>query len=320
MMLEVLLIIIGLVLLWKGSDLTVDASKKLALKFGISHALIGLTLVSIGTSLPEITTNIYSGLRIRAGADVSGIAVGLIIGSQISQITFILGSAALFGIMYRTRQTYRREAPMLFIAIFGLFLAGLDGHVYPVEALILIIVYLAYLYLLYRDYRTESLSNKERKKYSKISTGKELALAVIGLAVLIVGGKLVVDSAEVLAEELRVTDTLIGILVVGPGAALPELSVAITGMRKRASGISLGTLLGSNITDPLFSFSVGAIFAGYTFDTALLWFDIPYWTMATAIALGMMWKGKRIGSRKTSGMVLICIFVIYVLLKLSLFH
>lgn len=325
MMLEVLLIIFGLVCLWKGSDLTVDASKKLAIKYGISHAIIGLTLVSIGTSLPEITTNIYTGMRIQGGSDVSGVAVGLILGSQISQITFILGSAALFGIMYARDKTFHREVPMLFVAIGGIFLTGLDGFVAPWEAVILITVYIVYLYSLFQDHKTDQINNgfdkkEARRKHRRIKTGAQAAKIVAGLTILIIGGKLVVDNAEALANGMGIDTTLIGILVIGPGAALPELSVAISGMRKKAAGISLGALLGSNITDPLFSFGVGALFAGYTFNMDLLWFDIPYWTMATGTALVLMWKGRRLGRKKRSGIILITIFAVYVLLKLTTFN
>ncbi len=322
MFFEVLLVILGLAFLWRGSELTVDASKRLALKFGISHAIIGLTLVSIGTSLPEITTNIYSGLKIMGGQpEASGVAVGLIIGSQISQITFILGAAALFGIMYATTKTFKREVPMLFIAISGVFITGYDGRVERWEAATLITIYLIYLFILFKDHRFDAKNNHhKRKKYRKIKTSSQVGHIIIGLVILIIGGKLVVDNAVEIAHQLRVDTTLIGILIVGPGAALPELSVAISGMRKKAPGISLGALLGSNITDPLFSFGIGAVFAGYTFDTALLWFDIPYWTMATCIAVGLMWRGRRIGRLKITGVVLIAIFVVYVLLKLAIFN
>ena len=91
-------------------------------------------------------------------------------------------------------------------------------------------------------------------------------------------------------------------------------------MKRKAEGISLGALIGSNITDPLLSFGAGVVVAGFTFDKGLLWFDIPYWTLATAIAVALMWPGHRIGSRKTSGIILISLFVVYAILKITMFQ
>ena len=316
------MIIVGLIILWKGSDLTVDAAKRLAKKFNISHAVLGLTLVSIGTSLPEIFTNVYVGLRVYSGAEVDGIAVGVILGSQITQITLILGTAALIGTMFARRHTFRREVPMLFIALGGLWLSALDGHVYPYEAFVLIVIYFGYLYYLNRYHQVANnikLEIKEKKR-KHINAPKQLALAVLGLALLIIGGKLVVDNAELVAQQFRVSQSLIAIVIIGPGAALPELTVAISGMRKKASGISLGALLGSNITDPMFSFGVGAIIAGYEFEEALLWFDMPFWLMATCIAVLFIWTGRRIGRKnKKEGLTLVGLFALFVILKLWLF-
>ena len=323
MFLEAVLVIVGLIVLWKGSDFTVDAAKRLARKFRISHAVLGLTLVSIGTSLPEIFTNVYVGYRKYTGTDVSGIAVGVILGSQITQITLILGTAALLGTMYAKRHTFRREVPMLFIALFGLYISALDGFVHPIEALALIIIYFGYLSFINKEHQVANNIKHEikHKRRRHINAPKQFAIAIFGLVLLIIGGKLVVDNAEILADDFGVSQSLIGILIIGPGAALPELTVAISGMRKKASGISLGALLGSNITDPMFSFGIGAVIAGYTFERSLLGFDMLYWLMATCIAVLFIWTGRRIGRKnKKEGFTLIALFAIFVVLKLLVFH
>ncbi|RLC77579.1 MAG: hypothetical protein DRI61_11285 [Chloroflexi bacterium] len=323
MILELLLVFIGLVLLLKGSDIIVDAAMELSKKYTLSHTAIGLTLVSVGTSLPEITTNLYVGTRVSTGSDVSGIAVGLIIGSQVTQITLILGTAALIGTMFAKKHTFRREIPMLFLALGALWLSALDGFVHPLEALVLVCIYLGYLYFVNTHHNMANNIKHEikHKKQKHINAGKQIALMIFGLVILIIGGKLVVDNAEALAESFRVSQSLIGILIIGPGAALPELSVAISGMRKKASGISLGALLGSNITDPLLSFGLGAMVAGYNFEEHLLWFDMPYWLMATATASLFIWTGRRIGRKnKWEGATLVAIFAAFVLLKLFYFN
>ena len=213
MIIELFLMILGFLFLWKGSDLTVDASKNLATKFGISHAVIGLTLVSVGTSLPEIFTNIYTGLRVNAGAEVSGIAVGMILGSQISQITFILGAAALVGIMYTNKFTFKRDVPMMFVAIAMFFMVGLDGQVTRVEGAMLITIYLVYLFMINKQDNVAGNIKNELKNHNhkEINTAKQGGIALLGLVILIIGGIFVVNNAEVIASEFGISNTLIGI-------------------------------------------------------------------------------------------------------------
>ncbi len=329
-------LIIGVAGLYIGAGYVVESAKNIAEKLNVSHALVGLTIISIGTSIPEIMTNFFAGLKVRLGIEASGIAVGTNIGSDITQITFILGFTALLGTMYATKKLLRRDFPMVLFSIVAVFIVGITGfRVGFFEGAILLAIYFVYLYYISEH---ESVMGKVKHKLNKIDKGRFLRnllvrafkrgyiydaiLMALGMAILVIVSDMVVESAIMLAEVWGVTQSFIGVMLVGVGTGLPELSTAIRAIFKKAGGISVGTLIGSNITDPMFSLPVGAMASGIglTFDKNLLFFDIPFWFIASIIAFSMFVIKKRIGrSDKKQGMVLIGLYILFVFLKLKFF-
>jgi cation:H+ antiporter len=314
---------LGLTGLWFGATLIVESAKKIAKKLNVSHALIGLTIVSIGTSLPEIATNIKSGM---IGA--SGIAVGTNIGSCLTQITIILGLTALLGTMKATKKLIRRDFPMLLFAIIAMFLVGITGNkIMWFEGLALIIIYLIYLYVLAKD---ENVGLKVKGEFKEHKNGnghngiysKNLTIMAFGVLILIYTSEMVVSSALDLAEYWGVAQSFVGVMIIGVGTGLPELSTAITGILRKASGVSIGTLIGSNVTDPMFSLGAGAIASGsfLVFENNLLFFDMPFWIIASIIAFFLFSRNMKIGKAdKKEGLTLIALYVLFVFLKIKFF-
>jgi len=314
---HVALLSLGLLLLYKGSDLCVSGAKRVADKYGIAHSFIGLTLLSVGTSLPEIFTNVYSGIEVHRGVDASGIAVGTVIGSEVGQITLILGVTALVGSLRAERHMLRREGLMLLLAVAALFVTGLDGHISRLEGALLCAGYVAYLVLLVRSYGVVDAVADPGDRHSHTRTGHELLRIAAGVIVLVIGTTLVVQNAVSLATDLGIASSLIGVLVIGLGTSLPELSIAVAGVRNQAAAVSLGSLLGSNITDPTLSMGSGAVISGFDFDRALLRFDVPFWFGATVIAL-LLLRGGELGKQdRRKGGLLIALFVLFAALKLT---
>jgi cation:H+ antiporter len=317
-----LILFAGLLCLWFGSGLVVEAAKKLARKFKISLALIGLTIVSIGTSLPEIFTNVLSGIKTARGVEASGIAVGTNIGSCLTQMTLILGMTAIIGTMAVNRKMLWRDGMMVLVAIAAMFVAGLDGVVSRTDGAILIGSYLIYLVVISRDEHVVSHINREiHHKTKEAGMVASLGLMALGLGLLLVGSHWVVESALKLAEALGVAQSFIGVLIVGVGTGLPEMSTAIRGVLGKAEAMSLGTLIGSNITDPMFSLGSGALVTGLAFERQLLLFDVPYWFLVTILALFLLGRKMRIGKEdRKEGILLIGLYVVFVLLKISFFR
>ena len=158
----------------------------------------------------------------------------------------------------------------------------------------------------------------KEKKRKDIRASAQLFLMAVSIILLIYGGKLVVDNAYALAIETGISDTMIGIFIIGLGTSLPELSVGISGMKKKEEGISLGTLVGSNITDPLLSLGLGAMVAGFAFDKSFLNFDIPFWFIVTCLALVIMWYCKPNKKHRKEGLLLISFYGVFIVLKLLL--
>ena len=330
MIISILLLILGLVLLWFGSDFVIESAKKLAQRFRLSHVFIGLTIVSIGTSLPEIFTNIYAAVSNLKGVPASGLAVGVNIGSSITQMTLVVGLVALISILKADKKTLNRDGVAILLAILIVFIMGMNGFISKIEGIILLIGYAIYLFILSRDERDDHRKNPLKEPIDAIELKSKklvhhpfiVALIMLGgLGLLILGGKFVVDNALKLAVGLNITQTFVGVLIVGIGGALPELSTAIKGIMKKAKGISLGTLIGSNITNPLLSLGAGAVISGFSFNRSLLMFDLPFWALTIIVVMMMLKKNMRVDTReKKHGLILIGLYFLFVVMKLVFFR
>ena len=327
-MYSLLFLLVGLGGLFLGSGYLVDGAKRIASMMKVSQTLIGLTIISIGTSIPEIMTNFFSGLKIRFGTEASGIALGTNVGSDITQITFILGLTSLLGVILATKKILHRDGLMVLFGILLLFLFGLsDGTITALEGTIMLILYLLYLYHIGSD---EDVLKKAKEELNSIGDEGKIkdyvsngVLILFGFGILFLATDIVVESAITLADQWGVAQSFIGVLIVGVGTGLPELSTSIRAVLKKAGDISLGTIIGSNITNPMFALPVGAIAAGSSgilVDHGILRFDIPYLFIATIIALAFLHSGMRMGKQnKKEGYFLIGIYILFVFLKIRYF-
>ena len=301
---------------WASATVAVDAARRIARQLGVSGLLIGLTVTSIGTSLPEIATNIAAALSVRGGVEASGIAVGNVIGSCLVQISLLLGVTALISPMAVPREAIRRDSPMLLVAMAAMFAACVDGVASRLDGLLLIGLYAAYLGWLFRQQAraTSALSPEgPAEPPPPIRLPLELLKGAAGLAGLVLCAGVLVDSGVEMARGLGVSDGLIGIFV-GVGTCLPELSVALRAAWKGAPDLSLGNLIGSNITDPLLSFGAGAAVHDLAIEPTAMRFDFPFWAALTVVAVLLMWERADLTRRE--GGALVVLFVLFAYLRL----
>ena len=320
MMEPLIFLVLGLVGLWIGSQLAVGGFEDVARHFGISHLFIGLTVVAIGTSLPEIGVSVIGAMDILMGAEmsaVSGIVIGNKIGSYINQVTIIMGIVGLVGLMSITKRELKREGTMLILSIILFSLVSLDLKITPLEGVVVTLAYLLYFIYLVRQEAHSTSTSKVEERRPKMHLFKDLLIIVIGMSVLLYAAEVVVGSAVQLGELWRIPTSVTGLLIVGLGTGLPELVIAIIALRRGATGIAVGDMIGSNICDILLSLGAGAMISGFTVDPILLQFDTPFMFLIAFLVLGLFMRNMRL--ERKEALVLILVYVSYVGLKLTFF-
>lgn len=304
-------LLVGLALLIVGSDRTVDSAATLAEVVGFSTFFVGGTLVAVGTSLPEIATAIYAAVY-----GVGGLAVGHIAGSATAQITLGIGLVAVtvsFGV---ARDNVRKYGGGMLFAMLAMLVVVRSGDVSRLEGALMAGVYLLFLSRRFdaEDYDHRKLggdgSNAADGEGPGVGDGNEpaaaddagaegatgrtavarlLAVVLAGLLAVAVGGHLLVAGSQTVAVELGVSTHLLGLLT-GFGTTVPEVLVALAAVRRSEGDIAGGTLLGSNITDPLFSLGLGAFAGGIVVDeprVAML--TTGYMLLVSGVVVGMLY-------------------------------
>lgn len=258
----------GLVLLVKGADWLVDGASDLARRFGISELAIGLTIVAFGTSTPELAVNITSSLT---GAN--DIAIGNIVGSNTANILLILGIAGIIAPMTIQTSTVWKEIPLAFLASVVLLTMANDAVVdrYPVselsrsDGITFIAFFLIYLWYTFGMQRIEDAEEHEQARHPLLAP----FLILIGLACLVIGGKLAVDGATQIALALGISQALIGLTVVAVGTSLPELATSTVAAYRGKSDIAVGNIVGSNIFNIFFILGISGLIRPLVFRPEL---------------------------------------------------
>ena len=282
------LFLLGLGLLFLGGEWLVRGASRLAVNMGISPLVVGLTVVAFATSAPELAVSLQAAL-----AGQSDIAVGNVVGSNISNILLILGASALVAPLVVARQIIRIDVPMM-IAAGGLAYAmGLDGSVTRAEGFAMVVLLAAYLTMAIRASRPQT-PPVEMTRPRPIH--KDIALVLGGVAMLVIGANWLVDGAITMARYLGINELIIGLTVIAVGTSLPELATSIIATRRGERDIAVGNVVGSNIFNVLAVLGLTAIFApnGVPVPSAALAFDFPVMLAASVACLPIFLRGHEI--------------------------
>ena len=336
-LLTILFLILGFIGLYFGARFVIIGLENIADRFHISHLLVGLTILAIGTSLPEIAVSVMGGFDKILGIDpnIDGIVIGNKIGSFLTQITLIIGILAISQPIFVSKWELRREGPMLFISVLIFLVSSLDGIITQFEALLMIIIYFIYLSLVIWSERRLTKIKSELKYLEKerldlvsfkpiesphktSSTSKDIGIFLIGLVILLLAAEFTLLSAHDLSREFHIPENVIGILLVGFGTSLPELVADLTAIRRESYGIAVGDILGSNICDILLATGSGAIIINFNVPMIILVFDIPALLLVLFIALYLLWSEKTL--KRWEGILLISFYATYAILKISWFQ
>ena len=250
MLLNLIFIIVGIVLVLWGADRLTEGSVAVAERMNIPQIVIGLTVVAMGTSMPEFCVSLISALK-----GTPDWAVGNVVGSNIFNSLFIVGITATIAPMAILRATVMKDIPFALVASVILLMMCLDGHIGRIDAAVLFSLFMIFMFMTLKSAKINKqeleeenkLAEKALKRVPKMSPAMSVVWILAGLACLIGGSTLFVEGASKLATSLGVSEAVVGLTIVAGGTSLPELATSIVSARKGSSGIAIGNVLGSNV-------------------------------------------------------------------------
>lgn len=311
MILNIFIFLIGFVFLIKGADILIDGATSIAKKFRISELVIGLTIVAFGSSAPELVVNIIS--SITGNTDL---AIGNILGSNISNTLLIIGVAAIIYPLAVTRGTVWKEIPLSLLAIIVVGIMAndqiIEGAVMPaltrIDGLILLAFFLIFIYYTMGITKVKGVERVTMKQYKMPIS---IVMIIGGLIGLTLGGNWIVDSAVYFATAFGVSQALIGLTIVAIGTSLPELAASAMAAYKKSPDIAVGNIVGSNIFNLLWILGVSATIKPLPFSATLNQ-DILMVVFVTLLLFMFMFLGERRVLQRKQGIAFIVIYVCYI--------
>ena len=311
MFLAIFLLIIGLVMLVFGGEYLVKGAASLAKKWGISTLVVGLTVVAFGTSMPELVVNVFSAFK---GA--TDIAVGNIIGSNISNIFLILGISALICPLLVKESTTWKEIPFAILAgwmiLFmgnDMFFDGMHENILTrTDGLALLAVFMIFLYYVFNLAKNGKADKEEIQVFTWT---RSIVFLIAGIGLLFLGGKLLVDNAIILARLAGMSEALIGLTIVAVGTSLPELVTSAVAAYHKHADIAVGNIVGSNIFNIFWILGVTSIIKPLPFSSGMN-FDILAEIIATLILFLFLFVGTKKRIDRWQGAAFVVMYVGYI--------
>lgn len=312
--LAILFLVIGFVFLVKGADIFVEGSSSIAKKFKVPSIIIGLTIVAMGTSLPEAAVSVTASI-----ANKNALAVSNVIGSNIFNLMMVIGVCAIMTPVAVNKATLKRDFPFSVICAILLLILGVIGPMSlgHADGVIFLILFAGFIGLMIHSAMKASkagnaIASEEIEAAEEIKimpVWKSLLFIVIGAVGIILGGDVVVDSASNIAAKFGMSQTLIGLTIVSVGTSLPELVTSIVAARKNEVDMALGNAIGSNVFNILFVLGIAGAISPMAFlnenvidIVILLVFSLIVWLFA--------WTKKEI--KRGEGLIMVLLYVLYV--------
>lgn len=310
---DYIILILGFVLLIKGADIFVDAASNIAKKFKIPSIIVGLTIVSLGTSAPELAVSLISSME-----GSNGIAIGNVLGSNIFNTLMVLGITAIIMPILIKKSTMFKDYLVnivvslgLLILTFGRILFNKEAELSRLSGIILLIGCIIYTFYLIKTAKNSDAEEEEEDR-NDYKIGASIVKIIIGIIGIVVGGNLVVNSSSSIAYSFGLSDKLVGLTIVAMGTSLPELVTSIIAAIKGENDIAIGNVLGSNIFNILLILGVSSTINPILVSSSLI-VDMIF-LIFISIVLGIfMFTGKKekLSLGKIEGLVLVLLYICY---------
>ena len=300
--LQFVLLIVGFVFLIKGSDFFVDGASSVASLLKIPTIIVGLTIVAFGTSAPEAAVSITSSLT-----GSNAMAVSNVIGSNLFNILMVIGISALLGDLLMEKSVLNKDLPFLVgITLLLAIFIFIGWNIANIEGIILLLILICYIFYLVKNARKSKDANVVEK--AKLTPLKSAIFIIVGLAGIVVGGDLVVNSASNIAIALGMSETLVGLTIVAIGTSLPELVTSLTALKKGENQLVIGNVIGSNIFNILFVLGASSAISQIPLDPSMMT-DVLF--MVGVTILCFIFGKTQEKYDKKEGIILVSLFVIY---------
>lgn len=303
MIIDVFLIIIGIALLVKGSELLVDSAAGIATKAGVPIIVIGLSIVAFGTSFPELVVGVDSSI-----SGLGDIALGNVIGSNIINICIVIGGAALIRRIKVNPEITHKDIPLTAAIVFLLLILSMDGVLDLLDGMILLLSCILFFYYIFRRAKSEGAQNISKAPRNLM---KDIVMIVIGLLMAYVGGKITVDSTVSIASGLGISSYLIAITLIAFGTNLPEIVISVIASSKDKGDLILGNGLGSVSVNTLFIIGICAVIRPIIVTNKL---DIFISLIFCVLLIPLLYRDSTLSKRE--GTILVLLYIIYVLYKI----
>ena len=304
MLLSLLILVVGFVLLMKGADFFVEGSSSVAMRFHIPSLIIGLTIVAMGTSLPECAVSITASLD-----GNNALAVANAIGSNIFNLMVVCGISALFVPIIVQKDTLKREFPFSILCAVLLMILGYIGmELGHIDGFILLALFVAYLVYMIVSAKKAMSTYEEEEEIKVIPLWQSLLYIVGGAVAIKYGGDFVVDSASTIALTLGMSQNLVGLTIVALGTSLPELVTSIVAAKKGEVDMALGNVIGSNVFNILLVLGIASAISPIAFIFENIT-DIMILSVFSIIVLYFAWTKEKIDRKE--GIIMLCLYIAY---------
>lgn len=302
MLLSILMIIGGIVVVLWGADRLTDGAVGIAERLRMPQIVIGLTIVAVGTSMPEFCVSLVSALK-----GTPDLAVGNVVGSNVFNALLIVGITAMVAPMTILKTTVRKDIPFAIIASVTMAFMCIDGNISRIDAIVLFALFLYFMVVTVRGAKVSD--SEETPQKTPMGVWKAIGLIVLGLACLVGGSNVFVTGATDVAQSLGVSQAVIGLTVVAMGTSLPELATSVVSARKGNSGIAIGNVLGSNVFNILMILGITGIISPMNIQGITL---ADLFMMTGSVMLLWLFSFTKLTIERWEGAVLTVIFIGYI--------
>lgn len=307
---EIVWLLVSLVILYYGAEGLVFGASSLAKRIGISPLVIGLTIVSVGTSMPELLVSIKASMN-----GQGAISIGNVLGSNMFNFGLILGLSAIIYPLSVKRQLLKLDVPVMVLTSVLFLLLYLDFEISRLEALLMLLILISYITYLFKTSKKEQKENQDSDIKLTKHWSLDIIFFVVGLVALAFGSELLVENSVIIAERLGMSEAMIGLTIIAAGTSMPELATSVVAALKKRSDIAIGNIVGSNIFNILLILGVAGLIQPISTP------EINYMDTLFVVALGLvLWIFMKYSSliRRWQGAIFILMYILYFWIKLAI--